>query len=53
MQRALASRLRDIEMFSAGVGQQIIRRDEKMERVSQHLQRGGCGFMGRVVGVAS
>ena len=47
-QRALASRLRDLEMFSAGVTQQILRRDEKMDLVNLHLHRGGhsdgCGL---------
>ena len=40
LQQALASRLRDIEMFSAGIAQQIIKREEKLHRVKLHLQRG-------------
>lgn len=39
-QRALASRLKDLEMFTEGVVQQMIRRQERMQRVAAHLQRG-------------
>ena len=39
-QQALASRLKDIEMFSAGIAQQIIKREEKLHRTKVHLQKG-------------
>lgn len=39
-QKALARRLKDVEMFSAGIVQQMIRRQEKMQRTQAHLQKG-------------
>ncbi|XP_064399620.1 BLOC-1-related complex subunit 5-like isoform X2 [Halichondria panicea] len=38
-QKALASRLKDIEMFSAGIMQQMIRRQENLLRTNTHLQK--------------
>ena len=40
LQRALASRLRDLEMFSAGIAQQMIRRQERMQRALAQLEKG-------------
>ena len=40
MQRALASRLKDLEMFSAGIAQQMIRRQERMQRALTQLEKG-------------
>ena len=39
-QKALASRLKDLEMFSAGVAQQIVRQQEKLHRAQLHLEKG-------------
>ena len=41
LQRALASRLRDLEMFSAGIAQQMIRRQERLQRALAQLEKGG------------
>ncbi|CAI8049428.1 BLOC-1-related complex subunit 5 [Geodia barretti] len=38
-QRALASRLKDLEMFSAGIAQQLIRRQERMQRALVQLEK--------------
>lgn len=40
LQKALASRLKDIEMFSGGIMQQMIRRQENLSRTNLHLQKG-------------
>ena len=39
-QKALASRLKDLEMFSAGIAQQMIRRQERMQRAVVQLEKG-------------
>ncbi|XP_019850140.1 PREDICTED: BLOC-1-related complex subunit 5-like [Amphimedon queenslandica] len=38
-QRALASRMKDIEMFSAGIAQQLEKRHERIEKALPHLER--------------
>ena len=40
MQKSLASRMKDIEMFSAGIVQQLARRHDRINKALPHLQRG-------------
>ena len=40
LQKTITNRLKDLEMFSAGLGQELIRRQEKLNRTIFVLQTG-------------